>query len=358
MTQEKVKNKKSLSAWIGKGFRKISDFFYSVRVKLHAKCGGKKIKQHAFRGQRKKDLWFCIGVLAIPLACFLVFYVAVNLNSVLLAFKSYEIINTANGVEAVYTWVRFENFTRFFRNTFTAGGGNGVILKNSLVLYAFQFAAGLPLALLFSFYIYKKRAFSAVFQVILFFPSIVSSIVMTILFQYFVQLAIPEFVLSMWNIPDYSLFGRDVGGRWAMIVFYNVWSGFGLGIIMYSNAMSRIPVSITESAQLDGISSVREFWHITLPLIYPTVSTFIVTGVAGIFTNQANIQGFYGVTESAIPGVQTIGYSIFQSIMRDSTNYSNYPSAAATGVALTVIVAPLVILIRWLLEKFGPEAEF
>ncbi len=306
--------------------------------------------------ERTKDLIFVLCVLAIPMLCFAVFYVGTNVNSIFLAFKKYTVQNTANGVVANYEWVGFYNIAEFFKQTFV--GNKAIILKNSLIIYGFNFLFGLPLALLFSFYIYKKRFGSGVFSVVLFLPSILSSIVMTILFQYFVELAVPSMVAEWFGENRFSLFGEGIEAKWKMIVFYNVWVGFGLGVIMYSNAMSRIPEEIVESAQLDGISTLKEFIYITLPLIFPTVSTFIVTGVAGIFIDQANIQGFYGTGTGAVIDVQTIGYHIFQSIMVDSTNYAAYPPAAAAGVSLTLISAPIVIFVRWALDKFGPTTEF
>ena len=69
---------------------------------------------------------------------------------------------------------------------------------------------------------------------------------------------------------------------------------------MYSNAMSGIPQEIVESAHLDGATGINEFWKITLPMVYPTLSTFLITGVAGLFTNQINLYSLYDVSAPAI----------------------------------------------------------
>lgn len=336
----------------------ISDFFYNISVRLHQKFNKKPKKQREYKSdaERRKDLIFVLAMLALPILCFCVFYVGVNFNSVLLAFKKYSIENTADGIVASYDWVGLYNIKEFFKIYFT--GEKVVVIKNSLIIYLFGLVFGLPLALFFSYYIYKKRACSGLFSVILYLPSIVSGIVMTILFQYFTERAVPAMVSELWGIDRFNLFGDGIDGKWRMIVFFNVWVSFGLSVIMYSNAMSGIPVDVCEAAQIDGVTSLGEFFYVTLPLIYPTVSTFLVTGVAGIFINQANIQGFYGTGNSAVPEIRTIGYDIFQSIMADSTDYAQYPSAAAAGVVLTVIASPIVMFVRWALEKFGPNTEY
>ena len=43
-------------------------------------------------------------------------------------------------------------------------------------------------------------------------------------------------------------------------------------------------------------------------------------------------------------------------ILVDGTEFS-YPKYAAGGIILTIIVAPLTILLKWALEKFGPATE-
>ena len=120
--------------------------------------------------------------------------------------------------------------------------------------------------------------------------------------------------------------------------------------------MDRIPESILESATLEGISKIQEFWYITLPLIFPTMSTFLIVGVAGIFTNQFNLFSVYGIAPPSTD-MYTLGYYLFA-----ETAYANdlsYPRLSAFGILFTVIAVPLTFGFRFILEKFGPQgAEF
>ena len=129
---------------------------------------------------------------------------------------------------------------------------------------------------------------------------------------------------------------------------------FGVSVLMYTGAMTAIPSSVFEAAQLDGINPLKEFVLIVLPQIIPTVSVFIVTGLASVFTNQLHLYSFY--YNGAPSEVQTIGYYLYKNIQTAKT-YAEYPYTAALGLIITFIVAPLVLLMRWGLKKIDPMED-
>ena len=111
-----------------------------------------------------------------------------------------------------------------------------------------------------------------------------------------------------------------------------------------------------EYASLDGINPLQEFIYITLPLIFPTISTFLVSGVGVLFTNQANMYDFYGpYAESTI---QTIGYFLYNRTVGDGRILAEYPLTSAYGVAFTLITVPTTMVVRWALEKVSPDVQY
>lgn len=53
-----------------------------------------------------------------------------------------------------------------------------------------------------------------------------------------------------------------------------------LSIFLYSNFIGNIPLSLDESATIDGCNKLQTFWHVILPLLKPvTASVVILTGV-------------------------------------------------------------------------------
>ena len=305
-----------------------------------------------FMSGKKKDLIFYILMMAWPVLQFCVFYIGVNANSFLMAFQNLSISGKVMG------WT-FDHMVEAFRELL---GLDGTIIfasaaKRSLQAYAVSLCIGTPLGLLFSYYIYKKLPFSGTFRVLLFMPSIISGIVMVAMFNFFVQDALPTIVNGLGgNMKLGLLSGRSPDNvKFATILFFNTWVGFGGGVLMYSNAMSGISKEVVDSAHLDGATGLREFFAITVPGIWPTLSTFLITGVAGIFSNQAGLFSFYG--QDASPGIRTYGYEMYIRVYKYQNNMTEYPNISAIGLYMTAVAVPLTYLVKWLLEKFGPSED-
>jgi ABC-type sugar transport system permease subunit len=189
---------------------------------------------------------------------------------------------------------------------------------------------------------------SGFFRVILFLPSIISSLVVSLMFRYFVEVALAQLI-------GRNLLG-DKATSFATMVFYCVWAGFGSAILIYTSAMSKIDESIVEYGELEGMTLLQEFWYVTLPLVYPTFTIFMVSGIAALFTNQASLFNFYGT--GAKPHMQTLGYIFFVKIMKsEAVSYAQYPYASAAGLLFTIVATPVTLVVKWALEKYGPSTD-
>ena len=295
--------------------------------------------------QKRRDLGFYMLVMAFPVIQFLVFYIGVNAKSIMMAFQRIDVANNTT------TWT-MDNI----RNAFQMMTGNPQmlnILSVSLLSYLLTNGIGIPLALFFSYYIYKKMPLHGFFRVILFLPSIISAIVLATIYQFFVERAIPVAFNQFFDIKTEGLMVNP-DSCYIFLVFYNVLIGFGTTVLMYSNAMSGISDELAGAAQIDGASLFREFWHVSLPMIFPTLMTFLVAGVATIFTNHFNLFSFFG--ENAPDGVQTYGYYLYVKT-QGAKSVAEYPILSAMGILMTVVVVPVTMLVKQLLEKYGPSED-
>ena len=301
--------------------------------------------KNMYSAKKRRDLIFYSLMLLWPVAQFAVFYIGVNFNSVLLAFKSYE-------SEGVYSWVGFENFSTLFSQfknltVFRMG------LKNSLLLFFVGTALGVALGILFSFYIYKKLPAGGFFRVLLFLPSIIPSIAMIVMFKQFADNAVPAICEKLFRLEMKGLLSNP-DTTFGTIIFYNVFVGFGTASLLYVGAMTNISESVVEAARLDGAGFFRELFSITLPLIWDTLSTFVIVAIGGIFVNQANVYAFYG--SGAEEHVTTIGYWLYKETVKIGA-YASYPMLSAFGLLLSFVTMPLVYFAKWLLRKVGPAVD-
>ena len=292
----------------------------------------------------KNFLFYCL-LMAFPLVQFLVFYIGVNFNSILMAFQRIDI--QKDTVE--WTVSNIQNAFQMM----TGSPELLSVLSVSVVSYVILTGIGIPLGLFFSYYIYKKLPLSGAFRVILFLPSIMSAIVMATIFQFFVERAIPTAMMKFFDVEMMGLM-ENPETRFACILFYNILMGFGANVLMYTNSMSGISQEVVEASQLDGASTLQEFLHVTLPMIYPTIAMFIFTGIAGKFTNQLNLFSFYGA--AAPGGISTYGY-YFYTKTQGAKSIAEYPLLSAMGLFMSAVAVPLTLLVKWLLEKFGPSED-
>lgn len=306
------------------------------------------MNKNKFQSKRTQDLIFCLIILLFPMVQFAIFYIGVNVNSFAMIFQKFEVDATGRGHYVPIDSI-FDNFEQLFTQL-----EFDKILKpaivNSLVSFVAISLVGITFSLVFSLYIFKKFPGAGMFKVLLFAPSILSAVVTVTMFRSFVDVVIPKV---------FNMGGGEIGllsnpnTKFGTIIFYNIWIGFGTQILMYSGAMNGIDPSITEAAKLDGANPWIEFFYIILPLIFPTIQTFLVTGVAGIFTNQINLVAFESLNANV--KYNTIGYYLFKKA-NAPTQYE-YPIWATMGALLTLIAAPLTLLVRWALDKFGPSVE-
>ncbi len=308
---------------------------------------GVKIEKSFSR--KRQNLIFYILMVAFPIVQFCVFYIYSKVQSIILAFQEYEMVS---GVVSV-AFAGFGNFAE----AFTIIKDNLFMIKNSAIMYAVDLVVGMGLSLIFSYYISKNYIFSGLFKAFLFLPQIISAVVFGMLYRYLVS----EVYLSI-SGADLSVAQgllRDPDTQFMAILIYNVWIGFGARVLITSSAMSGIDKSIIESAQLDGCGSLREFFSITMPLIFPTFATLIVIGITQIFTNQRNI---YTLLQEHSTTGSNFGYYLYlktqqSDIVNTPYGVPTYSVLSSLGLIFSIIVLVLVTTAKKLLDKYGPSVD-
>lgn len=293
-------------------------------------------------------------MLVVPVLQFVFFYVAVNFNSIVLAFQKYELRD--GSLQLVNAG--FENISAFFK---WMAGGNAFkyLLKNTLIIYAIGLFIGLGCGLCFSYYIYKQKFFGKFFRVVLFLPSILSAIVLSMMWDKFLNDGVVNIFRNLLNRPELHDLRYTAQSQFTMVALFTVLMGFGNSVLLFTGTMDQIDESVAEYAQIDGCTPLREFFSVTLPIIFPTVRTFVVLGVGGIFTNQAYMLNFYSlgdVGDAAAP-YSIFGYFLFRDMYNPNASVAGYPYMAACGVVLTLFSAPLTFGVKYLLERFGPGED-
>lgn len=316
----------------------------------------KKAKNKSGMATKKRnEIIFLICLLALPILHKCVFYLGTSIQSVLLAFETYD------KATKTYYISGFGNFAQVFKNLASLPLLQ-TSLRNTLYLYIMETFLSIPISLLCSYFVVKKVPGHGFFKIVFFLPSILSSVVMVLMFKYFGDWAIPEIAKTLFGVKNFPLIFRDAAYAFPMMLVYSLWVGFAGGIVLYLGAMTRVPDGVTDAAMIDGVGMFGEFWHVIMPTVYPTLSVFLVTGLVGIFTGGGPIHAFYGDgvnggTAGAPEHVYTMGYYLFTQVIGKNASNELYPYASAMGLLITLVATPLTFLLKYLLEKFGPTEE-
>ncbi len=302
-----------------------------------------KTAKNVFNSKRRSELTFITLALIYPMIIFAIFYLYVNFNSFLLALK----------VEQDGAFVFADDLFANFRKTFRMLTKDPVMiqgLKNQLLIYAYGIFINQPFQIIISYFIWKKIPLGGLFKIIIFIPSIVSTMVYVSIGRYMFNELVPLIVGYQPRLLD------DFDTQFPTVFIYSILIGVGGNIVYYLGAISGVDQSVVEYGKLDGLNSPRELWHIVLPHIWPTMISFIVVTTSQFFTEKLMLYDFFG--GGAHTSSYTLGYYYFQLVFSNNTlNMTAYPEGAAAGLMFTIIAVPLTFGVKYLLERFGPSED-
>ena len=289
----------------------------------------------------KGALIFVISILIIPILHWLIFWLGVNLNSILLAFQL---------PSGEWSFLMIETVLKDIANT-SMNSGLGLALRNTL-FYFVKDLCMLPFQLCISYFLYKKIKGYKAFQIIFYLPGIVSGVAFANVFSNFIAPSGPlGILLEEWGMQEVPEFLANSKYATGTIMFYTIWIGWGGNMLLLCGALARVPIEILESARLDGISPLKELIFMIFPLIWSTLSTLLILQMTRLFTASGPILLFTGGEYKTT----TIGYWIFDKVAYQGAGA--YNSVAAAGLVFTVIGAPIILFMKWLIEKI-PVVEY
>lgn len=299
------------------------------------------LRKRARRKNLVSKYVFILAITIVPIVQFCIFYLGVNINSILLAFQEYN--------DGLFTFTAgFSNFGEVFTR-FSAEPRLLNALSNSAIMFLLDLCISIPFCLVSAYFIWKKTPFSGFFKVVLMLPSMISATVFCVIARFFLEVGVPRILGPSWE-GLITTAGKDF---WTTTI-YDIWLTFASNLILYLGAMSAVSVDVAEYGKIDGMNAFQEFIHVIMPAIFPTLIVFLMTSVARFFTNYGSRYTFY--EDKATEGNYTLGYYFFVIVVKSSTRES-YPFAAAAGIVFTCVAVPLTLLTKYLLEKFGPKED-
>lgn len=283
-----------------------------------------------------KRIIFIVGMLALPLLQWLVFFVFVNINTITMSFQ-----DQRPGADPGFSLVNYRNFFMDLRST----DKFMYAIRNSL-LFGLNDLFLLFISLVLAYFFYKKIRWSSFFRIIFFLPSIISIVIFITAYQNMFNMGVIDSMLNVFGfeeLPDW--FANTSPWLVPLIMLYCLWVGTGYNILIMGGAMGNLPEDVMEYSRLEGVNYFNEFFRVVIPMIWPTVMVGVLGSITIMFTLflQVDLMTVNGGTKGQ---AMTISYMINGYVKsRDLGRASTY------GVIFTIIAMPIIILIRKALDK-------
>ena len=244
--------------------------------------------------------------------------------------------------------VGFQNFEFLFKTK-----DAWIMIRNTVGYNIVFILLGIVVAVTIAIFMTEigKMKVAKVIQPIICFPNMISIIVISYLVYAFLGTNgfINNTILGGQGISWY----RESKYWPVILTIVHFWQVAGYSSIIYIATMSGIDAELYEAVKLDGANKMQQIFHITLPLIRPTVILMLLMSVGRIFNSDFGL--FLQVPMNSgmlYPTTQTIDTYSYRALME----LNDVGKSSATGVFQSVLGFALVVISNLIGRKVDPDS--
>lgn len=251
-----------------------------------------------------------------------------------LTFNSWNIIGPIR-------FIGIDNYVRLFNDRLFWKA-----IANTLKFLLLHIPLQLFVSLFLAYLLNQQIKAVSVFRASFFMPVIVSGVVITILWQqllgYDTGLINRMFVMIGlhkvgWLVnPDVAIYS---------IAMMATWKNVGLYIILFLVGLQTVPPQYYEAAKLEGASRWQQFYHITLPMINPTIFMVVILSTIGGFS--LFIEPY--VMTGGGPMNMTLSAVLY--IYKQAFQFYNMGYSSTLGFFYAILIMTVVVLQKKFIEK-------
>lgn len=286
--------------------------------------GGFRMKQK-MNGIKRRNM---VGWLFLMPATLLIF--AMSFYPMIQAF----ILSFKNGIGNNLTWGGLSNYKRLLEDKIFR-----TALVNNFFYLIIQVPVMLILAIILASFLNKKDLkFKGLFRTAIFLPcctALVSySVIFKTLFAY--DGYVNTVLLNLGLISSRVNWLGETGTAKIILIIALIWRWTGYNMVFFLAGLQNIDDSLYEAAKIDGAGALKTFFHITVPLLRPTIlltTIMSINGTLQLFDESVNLT-------NGGPANSTLTMSHY--IFKTSFEYnSQFGYAAAMSYVIFILVAVL-----------------
>ncbi|PPK98854.1 multiple sugar transport system permease protein/raffinose/stachyose/melibiose transport system permease protein [Kineococcus xinjiangensis] len=237
-----------------------------------------------------------------------------------------------------FTYVGADNFVKL-ANDPAVRQALWFTVKYAAVVTVGQILLGYLLALL---YVFVLKNGSSVIRTLVFFPVVLPTVAVALLFQKMFQIAPQEglvnSLLGAVGIGAVDWFGT-AGTSFAVIVLMDLWRSMGFYAVLLYTGLLDIPEELLEAGRLDGATGLTLIWRIVLPLSLPVLLSSLIFSINGTLKVFDTIVALTG----GGPGNATTPLTLY--MYQTSFNYGEYGYGSTIALLLTVLCLLVTVFV-------------
>lgn len=223
------------------------------------------------------------------------------------------------------------------------------VMKNTvkfvLIIAPVHIIGGLILALAVNSI--KSRFFQGVYRILFYFPLVVTTSAVVIVWGYLYDY---EFGVFNWILNNLGMGSVNWLGdtRWSLlsIAVFSAWKFIGNAFLYYFIGLQNVPETYMEAARIDGASKWQSLIKVQLPMLSPTIFFVVVTTLINCFQM---FDETYFLTKGG-PGVSSQTFAMH--IYRKGFQEYHFGYASTLGLILFLVVLVITIVMfryqnRW-----------
>lgn len=291
--------------------------------------------------RRERAAWGFVAPALIAIALFLAVPVTAALLLSLTDFDIYALADLRN-----LRFVGLENYHRLLTNPLFWGA-----MKNTLTFCVL----GVPLAIAVSLgaaVILNARVvkWRPIWRVMFFAPYVTTLVATAVVWRYLLhtRYGVINWALQGVGLPAVDWLGQPSTSIPAILMFV-VWKIFGYNMLIFLAVLQTVPDELYEAARIDGAGPWKQFRHVTLPAIAPTLLLVSIISVAGFFQLFAEP---YVMTQGG-PAQSTVTVLYF--MYEEGFKWWNLGSASAVAFILFLCIFAVTLVQLAVAKRLGGD---
>lgn len=208
--------------------------------------------------------------------------------------------------------------------------------KYAIIQVPFSIAIALVLAVLLN----RKMRGRSIYRTIYFLPMVCAPAAVAMVWKWIFN---QDYGILNHMLGIHVAWTTDPNIAWICVAIVGVWSSIGYNMVLLLGGIQEIPKDYYEAAEIDGSTGIHSFFHITIPMLSPTLLFIIQTGIIGALQLFDLPYMIMDRSSRAFKSVESVTYLFYQ--------YSFVESNRGYGAAIVIFMLIIIAVITFLIQK-------